>query len=259
MKDHLPRHLLEKLVADDPHAPVHPALRVHVASCDHCNTRKRALEAARADYLLRNPAAPFAGTVLARVAQPEPTPKGKFRAWKAATIWASASALLVAAAMLVVLRSADVQRPAPERWKGGLSFRVFVQHAGETRILHDGDSLAQGDQLAFTYALEHPRQLLLLGIDADGTITRYFPADDSHAGALAAAARAQLPISIELDMHPGEERLFALFSEHVLDEQRVRGVLTAALNQSRARRAGVIGLGEIDLPAQQVSVWFRKP
>jgi hypothetical protein len=106
VKDHLPRHLLEKLVADDPRAPVHPALRVHVAGCDHCNTRKRALEAARAGYLTRYPAADFAHAVLALAAAPEPA-RRRGASWKDPRVWAIAIALMAAAAMVAVWMAAQ--------------------------------------------------------------------------------------------------------------------------------------------------------
>jgi hypothetical protein len=78
MTHHVSRHHLEQLIADDPRGLVPPALRVHVADCDHCSVRKRALEAARAQYLSAQPAAEFARGVLTQAAQPEPPRRRRF-------------------------------------------------------------------------------------------------------------------------------------------------------------------------------------
>lgn len=258
MTDHVPRHRLEQLVADAPRAPIHPALRVHLAACDHCSTRKRALEAAQRRYLSAHPAADFARVVVARAAQPEPPNPSRWHKWRRARVLAPAAGLMALAALASVWL-AGAPAPAAIRWKGGVSLQAFAKHAGQTTALRDGDALAARDQLAFTYALDRPRYLLLLGIDDAGAITRYFPADGLQIGPLAATPRAQLPIGIELDATKGKERLYALFSEVVLDEAAARRALAQALVRARARGAGVEQLSEIELPAHQVSVWFRKP
>jgi hypothetical protein len=256
VKDHLPRHQLEKLVADDPHAPIHPALWVHVASCDHCTTRKRALEAVRARYLMEYPAANFAQLVLARAAQPEPTPRRTSNALRVVLI---ATLLLIAPALGVFWFVSNSQ-PMPLHTAGGVGFEVFVKRAGTTLPVSDGAHLASLDRLTFAYALDRARYLLLLGIDEHGTVTRYFPADDAPATVLSASPRRQLPIHGEFVVQqPGDQRLFALFSDVALDEDEARGTLARALSAARGRGVGISGLGRVDLPAQQISVWFRTP
>lgn len=75
MTAHLARYRLEQLIADDPRAKVPPALRVHLASCDECSVRKRAIESARAEFLARRPPEEFARTVLVRAAELVEAPK----------------------------------------------------------------------------------------------------------------------------------------------------------------------------------------
>jgi hypothetical protein len=112
--------------------------------------------------------------------------------------------------------------------------------------------------LAFVYSLDRPRHLLLLGIDDAGTVTRYFPAQGTGGAPLAASPHAQLPVGIELDARKGEERLYGLFSDSVLDEAEARRALTQALSRARTHGAGIPSMGEVDLPVRAVSVWFRK-
>ena len=74
MSDHLARHVLERLHANDPKARVNPIAHVHLAECDRCGVRKRALEVAHARYFAAHPIDAFARDVLARAAEPEPVP-----------------------------------------------------------------------------------------------------------------------------------------------------------------------------------------
>jgi hypothetical protein len=258
MSDHLPRHRLEQLIADASRPAAPARLRAHLGTCDQCDVRKRALEAARTQYLTEHPAAEFASAVVARAAS---APPARVRTLKPPRVFVALAGIAAAAAIaLIGVRMREAPPPPPAiRWKGQVSLQVFARHASATVELHGGEVLAAGDQLAFTYALEHPRYLLLLGIDEDGVITRYFPSDGDKAVALAAGRRAQLPVGIELDAQPGVERLYALFSETAPDESAARRALHDAFGQARARGVGVAELGELELPAGQVSVWFRKP
>lgn len=79
---HLARHVLERILAadPDPSARVDPAARVHLASCDRCGVRKRALEVALARHLRAQPAAAVAAEVLVLAAAEQNLPKPS--AWK---------------------------------------------------------------------------------------------------------------------------------------------------------------------------------
>jgi hypothetical protein len=177
MTGHLTRGQLEQLVADDPRAPVPPVLRVHVSGCDRCSVRKLALDRARANYVATHPAADFARAVVARAATPTPIAKQRRPAQR--VFAAAAAAFALVAGFLLWQRPA--QPPAAIRAKGGVSLQVIAKHDGIQSQLLDGAVLAPGDQLAFAYALDRPRHLLLLGIDGSGQITRYYPEGAAHA------------------------------------------------------------------------------
>jgi hypothetical protein len=257
VSDHLPRHHLERLIADDPRLSVRPELQMHLASCHQCATRKRLLEAATARFLSVHPATDFVRAVLARATAPGPVQRRAPRVWKARPMLAAGLGLLAAAAAVLSL---DRMPGTPDiRLKGGVALQAIAMHGGTTRPLRDGDALSVGDQIAFEYALDRPRHLLLLGIDDEASVTRYFPVDGSRATPLGATRRAQLPIGIQLDAHRGEERLYALFSETALDERAVRAALARALAAQTQRGGGIATMEAIDVPARHVSVWFRKP
>jgi hypothetical protein len=250
---HLTRRQLEQLVADDPRAPVPPVLRVHIADCDRCSVRRLALEAARSRYLAARPPEEFAQKVAARAVASAPV--SPVRRHPLQVIAPALGALALTAAVLLWLRPVGI--PAAIHWKGAATLEVIARHAGSQHQLRDGDALAPGDQLAFAYALERPKHLLLLGVDDAGQITRYFGTNSP----LAATSRAQLPVGIELDASRGNERLYAFFSDAVLDEAQVRSALLRVLASARTRGQGVAALREIDLPAvaAQRTLWFRKP
>jgi hypothetical protein len=254
--EHLARHQLEELIAEDPRAST---LRAHVASCDHCAARQRTLTAAKARYLAALPALDFARSVIAQAERSEPAVRTRSRTWKQPLVYAPALGLLALAAV-AMLWIAGAPGGSEIRMKGSASLWTVAKHGSTQSVLRDGDALVPGDQIAFEYALDRPRFLLLLGIDDAGAVTRYFPGAEPRADRLAAATRTQLPIGIELDARKGEERLYALFSEEPLDEVQARNALERALNPIGGGAVGRIArMGELDLPAIQRSIWFRKP
>jgi hypothetical protein len=254
---HLTRRQLEQLVVDDPRAPVPPVLRVHLAGCDRCSVRKLALDGARSRFLTTYPAAEFARAVVARAAIPAPVAPPRRSARH--MIAPAAGVFALAAAALVWLYPAI--EPGAIRSKGGASLEVVAKRGAIQSPLHDGDALAPGDELAFSYSLDRPKYLLLVGVDDAGEITRYFPADAASDASLAATPRAQLPIGIELDERKGDERLYALFSDGPLDEATVLGAVLRELESVRAKGRGIGAMREIDLAprVQQITAWFSKP
>jgi hypothetical protein len=265
VNQHLVRHQLERLAAGDPHAPVAPALRVHVAGCDHCTTRLRALQASKTRFLSRNPAEEFARATFARAEVPAPVVEP--RPWASKRMVAAATSGIAIAAVLLLWVGRNTwdgtsgATTSEIRLKGGVSLQVVAKHGDRMLRLHDGDALFPGDELAFEYSVDRPKYVLLLGIDDSGAITRYFPqaGTPEATSPVRASPRAQLPIGIQLDARKGEERLYALFSDALLDEVAVRAALTRALESARASGGGIAALPPVELEAQAISIWFRKP
>lgn len=245
MTSHPPRHRIEELLAGPERDP---ELRTHVEGCADCSARLRAMSDARASFVGRRDPGSFARVIAERSRDAQK---------KTPVLRRLAVALAAAAVMLLGVRLA-MPEPTAIRFKGQASLQVFVQRDGGAEEVTNGQALETGDQLAFVYTLAEAQNLLLLSIDESGAMTRYFPAASASA-LLSPAARAQLPVGIELDAHRGEERLFALFSRETIDEARARDALQESLRAARARGVGIAGMSPLQLPAQQTSLWFRKP
>jgi len=261
MSEHLARHVLERLVADDLRDPVAPAARVHAASCDQCAVGRRAIETARAQYLTSHPAERFAAVVHERSQRALPVTPHASR-WRKLRWPATALAVACAAALVALVARPDLVAPlrAAIRFRDApATLQTYLRRGNQTRVLRAGEALHAGDQLAFSYSLRQPQHCLLLGIDDAGSIARYFPETTLAPAAILPAGAGQLPIGIELDARKGQERLVAFFSATALDEQRARQALHDRFVAARTRGAGVAELDALDLPGYQVSVWFQKP
>lgn len=261
MTEHVSRHHLEELIGRSTRAGRASSRQelqaeAHVLSCDVCTTRKRSIETARGVLLARVPAEEFARATLVLAAAEESSANVDSVRRAKVLRWSFAGGVLAVAAACLLW----IQRPVPLasseviRIKGAASFEVFVKRGERISTVRDGDALATGDQLGFVYTLAEPRHLLILSIDDTGAISRYYPSDVGSRP-LPAGARVQLPLAVELDAHRGAERLVALFSDAPPNEDAARRALGAAFQ----RTADLSKLGDIDLPLQQVSTWFRKP
>lgn len=258
MNTHLRRHQLEQLVADDPRSPVMPVLRVHVAACDTCGTRRRALEAARVRFLAAHPPLDFARSVVEHASRPEPTAGRRWyaRAGVGLAIAAITVLGLVAVVGLVLGRVPGIAYLDALRRPTGLTFEAVAPLAGGVHAVQNGDAVASGE-LRFVYSIERPQHLLLLGIDDGGSIAKYFPAH-AAAGPLPAAERATLPITLPIGTRGGRERLYALFSDQPLDEVAARAALTRAFSSADETGAGIPAMGNVEVSARQITLWFRR-
>jgi len=260
--DHVPRHLLEDLVAR-PDAPEHEGPRSHLAGCESCRARRQALEAERARFAAGRDARSFAAAAAERARKlpasvPPPAPvRARAPVWPRAALALGACAL-AAGLLLGWLPRPSEPDPNAVRLKGGARLELFVKRGSAAVPLRDGAALAPGDRVGFVYSLPAPRHLLLLGIDDTGAITRYFPADGHASAALPAGARVQLPVAVELDQHRGQERIVALFSTEPLDETNARVALLSAYPHRSGSALLLTEPPRIDLPAELSGAWFRK-
>jgi hypothetical protein len=133
--------------------------------------------------------------------------------------WRSAAPLLAAAAALALAIGQPWQLWGPfakessngTRIKGGGTHLTWVVRRGERVFTgHPDLELHAGDALRFSVSAREPVYVALIGLDAAGGWSVYHPEQDSLAR-LEAGNEQPLPVAIELDAAPGDERLYAVF------------------------------------------------
>jgi hypothetical protein len=256
MTNHLARHELERVAADDPATRVPPVLRVHIACCDACRTRLRALHTARTKFLSWESPNDFARETLA-FAAPVPA-AGEARDW-ARDFRNVAVAGLLAFFLGSVFWYGHEAASSWSRVQAGTSVRVLAMRDGQETRLRDGDALAAGEKLEFEYSLTRARYVLLLGVDETGRIRRYFPGADLPVedSLLVPTAKSRLP-PIAVDEHTGDQRLYALFADVPIMESVARQAISQAAGAAWAAGNRLAKMPALDLPVQSFSVWFRR-
>lgn len=180
----------------------------HVRGCTRCRLRGELLERERAAFLAN---APTLQANAERIQQLRSISAARGQlGWggrHALTIVASAAVILLGLAPALRWFDQDGARGA-ERRKGGFHVGFYVKRGSKVRRGASGDEVYPGDQLRFTYSMDAPAYLALLGRDARSASV-YFPVA-GDAAKVAAGSDAPLDFSLELDAQLGDELLFAV-------------------------------------------------
>jgi hypothetical protein len=96
--------------------------------------------------------------------------------------------------------------------KGAATLRVFALRDGAVSQVSSGEALAAGDQLRFQIEPAGARYVLIVSVDAQGTVGVYLPFEGTESAVVDGGGTFLSPDSVILDATPGPERVFALFS-----------------------------------------------
>ncbi|MBM4393532.1 MAG: hypothetical protein FJ090_20605 [Deltaproteobacteria bacterium] len=129
-----------------------------------------------------------------------------------------AAAAMAAAAVLAV-RVPDGE--PTNRTKGEVDLGFYVFRDGEAFPGDPSDAVRAGDQLQFTYHPAGFNQLVIVGIDGNGTAQVYFPDEDEAPLTVTPGERHVLEGSILLDDAPGPE-IFVGFFDGTEPEEAAR-------------------------------------
>ena len=212
------------------------SVRSHLATCDACHADHAAAAEHRAHFT--------------QYVLPRGLPERRVLHW----VWWLAP--LLAAALIAVVAW---PRTAPPDdgivIKGGASWQVFANHAGQTFAVHDGTPLGAGDRIRFVVEPAGAHYLIVGSVDGLGNPTIYYPYGAAMSTPIA-GDRIELAGSIVLDAAPGPERVFAILSDVPLAASVVERELRAV---AAGGPEAIRGTHVLHLAARaQVSVVFEK-
>ena len=98
---------------------------------------------------------------------------------------------------------------APNNRTKGQVFGFMVKHQNTVQVGTSHQTVYPGDQLQFSFQLNHPRHVAVLSVDASQTVSVYFPAGPTtlrHTSTLSPL----LPASVQLDGTLGRERIWGI-------------------------------------------------
>ncbi len=132
--------------------------------------------------------------------------------------------------------------------KGGAHLGYYVSRGDEVRKGKKEMELLSGDLLRFFYSSDKNRYLLLVGVEADGRLSTYFPAGGNESEAITKGEEIYLPGSSAWAPRTSFERFFALFSERPISVKEVGDDLSKVLEQHPPR-----DIEELSLDADQTT------
>lgn len=215
MTEHVSAFALDALALDALPADETARVEAHLARCAACRRVHDDAAAGRAE---------FAQTVLPRTlpALRARAPRGRWLDRR--TLWIVAAAAAAAVLLAPLLRARD--EPGLGIKGDGPAWQVFGYRDGRTFQVHDGATLAAGDRLRFVVAPDRTPYLVIASIDGAGAASIYVPFGGGRSEWVD-GARVELPGSIVLDAAPGPERLFAIFTDEVIDTRLIEDQLRA--------------------------------
>ncbi len=122
------------------------------------------------------------------------------------------TALVPALACALALYALRAPEDAGNRLKGGVDLDFYVLQGAEVKPGVEGEVLAAGDRVQFTYRAAGHDTLVLVGVDGEGAVSLYYPERGDAPEAVEPWDRRVLEGSIELDDAAGPEVFVALFS-----------------------------------------------
>jgi hypothetical protein len=201
--------------------PEHQAALGHTLHCPSCAEKLAHMRVFQAEFSNQLPLATISAETLIRL---EEKKRDRQRvSWR--TIWRRALigglAAATAAMLVVVLLPKRLEDANGERLKGAISLGIFCNRGGSVFRGLSGGSYLPGDKLRFIVGTKQATFDAVFNIEQSGKVTVFYPLQNEHAAAGAAAPERVLPGAVELDQALGKEYLIGIFCPASFDLQPV--------------------------------------
>lgn len=198
---------------------VAPAQASHIGACSTCIAR---LDERKSAFSALDRAAMINALHIKTAGLSSPVKKPLFGRAIAALSFAAALGL----GAFILVRpplETDPDRELGTRHKGSIGFEVFVERDGVVQRAIGGSEFKPGDRLRFEVDLPNPAHVLIVGVEADGSLYNTYPATASVASAVALPEGSDqvLPGAVELDEKLGSETLHLVACEQAFDSRSI--------------------------------------
>jgi hypothetical protein len=204
------------------------AIDAHVRDCASCQAQLQELEIDRKAFLVRHPFSTFWNDLEKKTAV-GPSPLMRLWRWIAASgvLRTAVAAAGVAGLVIVAIGRDDRPPQILSKGSGGIQFYVVAPqggHApqgGEPELGKSGMTLPGGSSLQFVTTAQEP-YLLLVGVEADRTLSVYYPSGGSESAPIQAGDRKKLPQALRWEPQSAYERFYGIFSKEPVKVEEVR-------------------------------------
>jgi hypothetical protein len=217
----------------------------HIDGCDACQRRRSEIAESRRSFTRDAP--PLATLERTEPSSPEQAHahssefiRSKRRqvanqsAWSARSRWLAAVSALAAAAAIALVVSKPWPSAVPPtgedkgsatRTKGGLANLSWVVRRGDRVFAGRPDQrLRAGDAVRFIISAREPVYVAILGLDASGRPSVYYP-DGDELARIGAGRDQPLSAAIELDAAPVAQQIYGVFCPSPVPLSRVRSAI----------------------------------
>jgi hypothetical protein len=217
---------MDRWVAGEVAAAEQAEIEAHVRGCRRCTSRRSTREEDR--RLFQQTAPPLALGLRPRQTEVS-APVSILRPSRRRTLGGAAVLATALAAAGFLILPALQSRHETIMTKGQQRLRYFVRDgvAGTVREGRPHEQVHPGDQLRFAFDADalRGRRVAVLGRDASGKVSVYFPDGGTQAIALPVSADGLIPYSVRLDETLGPEALYALFCSEAVALGPLQGAL----------------------------------
>lgn len=219
---------MDRLLAEELSKEGEREARKHLFGCLECTARMSTLKAGR-DAFLADPAPHL--FVVKSSAEEAAAPV--IPLWRRALRSKIAGGAIAAGAVLFgVMLSVAQQDESGTRRKGSAQqLGFYVKHETEVRRGNSGEVVAPGDSLRFTYSIEEPKHLAIIGVDAADKASVYFP-EGQVTSEMPEGRDVALPLAALLDETLGRETIYGVFCEQPVSVEKMRAAFESGVSSA---------------------------